>query len=230
MLYESGEADASALAKAVAALEKAAALDPAREPEDLKAARDLVAAAKARADAAKAREGKPAAAPAATGTYRDYATAGDQAEQSGDPELAAADYRKAEAAATTDKGRSAGANLLGLFSLRERRPREAADHFRRATTLDPKNKVAWNNLGAARRRTYEGTGDPAALRDAAAAFAKAGELDAEFHAENREWAQREMKAAGVAPEAAVGEAAASAAAPASPGKAADGGAYGNPVR
>lgn len=195
-LYECGQAGAAAADQALVAYQKAAAIDPAYHADELKQAQAYADREHHWAEAAKAREGQSAQVPAANGLFREYGFEGDQAETDGNFTLAMANYQRAKEVAATDKGRSAAENWMGLLFLKQRKPQEAVDHLRTATTLDAANKYAWNNLGAALRLQYESTGDRKVLAEAAAAFKKTGALDPEYQKDNRTWADAAIAAAG----------------------------------
>jgi tetratricopeptide (TPR) repeat protein len=184
-LYEAGAPGTAALDAALAAFQKVAAIDPAYHPENLTNVQALVAQEKAWADATAKRAGQPARTVAATGDYRSYRVAGEAAEQEGDFAFAAANYEKAEAVAGTPKGKGSAANLQGLLALRHRDAKAAVEHLKRATSLDPTNKYAWNNLGVALLRLYDaGAGGKELVEAAVAAFAKVGEIDSAYKSEN----------------------------------------------
>ncbi len=213
--YECGQGDRAVLARALEAFRKAGAIDSAYAAPNIALATSYDQQETAIADAVAARNGKPAAAPAATGNSRSYAAAGDAAEKAADPDLALANYARAEAVAGTGKGRANAANLSGLVELRRHRPEQALEHFRRATAADGTNRYAWNNRGAAARVAYSCGGDRARLDEAVAAFKRVGEIDPAYRPENREWADKELALlAGPQPQTAAPAAESTAAAPA----------------
>ncbi|MEK7477163.1 MAG: tetratricopeptide repeat protein [Candidatus Coatesbacteria bacterium] len=185
-MYETGMSGLPALEGALAAFQKVAEIDPAYHAENLANAQALVAQEKAWSEAAAKRAGQPARTVAATGDYRAYKAAGEAAEQEGDLAFAQANYEKAEAVAGSSKGKSAAANWQGLLALNKgRNPKAAVDHLRRATTLDPAYKYAWNNLGVALRRLYDAeAGGKELIEEAVAAFRKVSEIDPAYKPEN----------------------------------------------
>jgi len=185
-LYQTGISGTIALESAIAAFQKVAELDPAHKPENLAEAQGYMTREKGWADAAAKRAGQPARTPAATGDYRAYKTAGDAAEQEGDFALAQANFRRAEEVSTSAKGKSSAANFQGLLALNKQRdPKGAVEHLRRATGLDAANKYAWNNLGAALRLLFDsGAGGKELIEEAVNAFKKVGEIDPAYKPEN----------------------------------------------
>jgi len=185
-MYETGVGGGPALEAAVAAFRKSAEIDPTYNPDNLKNAQALAAQEKAWAEAAAKRQGQPARTPAATGDYRSYKLAGEEAEQEGDFAFAQANYERAEAVAGSPKGKGAAANWQGLMALNKRHdPKAAVEHLRRATALDPSNKYAWNNLGASLERLFDaGGGGKELVEEAVAAFRKMGEIDPGYKADN----------------------------------------------
>jgi tetratricopeptide (TPR) repeat protein len=185
-MYETGMSGTPALESALAAFQKVAEIDPAYHAENLSNAQALAGQEKAWGQAAAKRAGQPARTVALSGDYRAYKAAGDAAEQEGDIAFAQANYEKAEAVAGSPKGKSAAANWQGLLALNKGRdPRAAVEHLRRATTLDPAYKYAWNNLGVALRRLYDaGAGGKELIEEAVAAFRKVSEIDPAYKPEN----------------------------------------------
>jgi tetratricopeptide (TPR) repeat protein len=212
-MYESGQAGPAVLESAVSAFEKVAALDPGHKPDNLKAAQEMAAREKGWAEAAAKRAAGPAATVPTGGTYPILKAAGEKAEQEGDFALAAGCFGEAEKVSTTKKGKSAGANMLGLLALKQRDPKAATDNFRRATTQDPTNKYAWNNLGVTLISSCNaGLAGKEAVEEAVGAFKKVNELDPQYKPENLKGAEdmlAEMggseKAAEASPAAPVAE-------------------------
>lgn len=207
--FESGASGTTELDSALAAFTAVAGIDPAFHPEHLRSVRELLAQEAACAPPASGTTmagSAPAASsttavaggperealppPAPTGTFVSYRAAGDRAEDACAWELARANYERAEAVATTKRSRSAAANLLGLLALRTRSPQAAVDALRRATLADPASKFAWNNLGVALMRLYDGgTGGKELIEQAVDAFARVAAIDAAYKPDNLAWSR-----------------------------------------
>ncbi len=201
-LYETGQSGTPAVDAALAAFTKADALEPGTGAANIAAAKAYVDQEAAWATAAAARAAGPAREPAATGTYASYKSAGEAAESEGDFAFAQSNYERAEAVSAAKRSKSAAANFQGLLGLRRRDPAAAVEHLRRATTLDPSNKFAWNNLGVALRRRWEsGTGGRELLEESVAAFAKVAELDGGYKPGNLADARALLETLGPAPSA-----------------------------
>lgn len=184
--YESGASGTASLDAALAAFHAAAELDAAFHPENLEAARDAAQREAACAGFSATLTG----APDPTGTFISYRIAGEAAEAVCAFEAARANYERAEASAPTRKGKCEGANLLGLLALRTRAPQAAVDHFRRAVATDPANKYAWNNLGVALMRLYNGgTGGRELVEQAVDAFGHVAALDPDYKTDNLAWSR-----------------------------------------
>jgi tetratricopeptide (TPR) repeat protein len=207
--YEAGLSGTESLDAALIALRTAAALDPAFHPESLRAAQDdaarelacaALSATLADASATTAvTSGPPGGtpetpagpgAPALDTSFTGCRKAGEAAEAACQWDLARANYARAESLATTKRSACAAANFLGLLALRTRHPAEAVDHLRRATVADPANKYAWNNLGVALMRLYDGgTGGKELIEQAVDAFQRVAVLDAAYKPDNLAWSR-----------------------------------------
>lgn len=204
-LYESGAANREALAEALEAFEKVSSLDSSYL--DVSAKISLVKAyiqqEEAWAAASAKRAGQSPRTVAADGTYKTYKAAGEAAEMEGDFALATANFEKAESAAQTKRGKSAAANFQGLLALKTRDSRAAITHLKRAVTLNPSNKYAWNNLGAALLRAFNaGVGGKELVEEAIAAFRKVAEIDSSYKPENLGMAEKILEEVGGAKAAA----------------------------
>lgn len=191
-LYEAGAADQAALEQSLAAFEKAAELDPASPgvAGNISLAKSLLDQEKAWAEAAAGRAGKAPRTVATDGTYQTYKDAGEAAEREGDFAFAQANFERAEAAGNSSRTKSAAANFQGLLALKMRDTQAAIKHCRRATALNPSNKYAWNNLGAALLKGFNaGAGGKELVENAISAFRKVAGLDSTYKPENLKMAE-----------------------------------------
>ncbi len=178
-IHQYGLGDLDNLKRAVESYEKLAALDP-----DYRAAnRELVKKMLAEAEAltAKANAAGDEALPEGKG-YKFWTGQGDAAEGNGQFEKAMQCYAKAEEQSASSKHWAA--NRQGLCAMKQRDFTDAANQLERATSLvaEPTSKEAiiFNNLGTAYINVYEsGTGNLPELENAAKAFKRASELNAD---------------------------------------------------
>ncbi len=179
-IHQYGLGDLDNLKRAAESYEKLAALDPdyrAANRELVKKilieAEALAAKTKAASDDKDLPEGKG---------YKFWTGQGDEAEGNGQFEKAMKCYAKAEEQSASSKHWAA--NRQGLCAMKQRDFAGAANQLERATSLvaEPTSKEAiiFNNLGTAYINIYEsGTGNLPELENAAKAFKRASELNAD---------------------------------------------------